>query len=357
MITANDISIPAEFRQSEPDVSERYGRTVEAPRGRSQGRRRQARARRPARRGPDRGRRRRAHRHAARERHRLALRARRVGQVRIDWEISVAPETEDASLVQICLQATATDAASRERLFEAWPVIGPIAEAARPADPAQDRGACRGGGRGSLRAPPRRRPGRKRSCASDVETCVETVSLAQLRRYVVSHQGFATRARSSRAADVAATIARIGCVQLDSISTVDRAHRLTLTLAARPLPAEHRVATARRGPDLRVLGPRGLPAADRGLPALQAAHGGARGPPLVGPASGEDREVRGARPRGDPRARRAAVRAPSRARGQTGRDVELEAGEARARAPVRGRRGRRRGTRRLPARCTTCPSA
>jgi uncharacterized protein YcaQ len=58
---------------------------------------------------------------------------------------------------------------------------------------------------------------------------VETVSLAHLRRYVVSHQGFATRPRTSRAADVAATIRRLGCVQLDSISTVDRAHRLTLT--------------------------------------------------------------------------------------------------------------------------------
>lgn len=31
MITANDISIPAEFRAVEPDVSETYGRTVEAP--------------------------------------------------------------------------------------------------------------------------------------------------------------------------------------------------------------------------------------------------------------------------------------------------------------------------------------
>ena len=51
----------------------------------------------------------------------------------------------------------------------------------------------------------------------------------QLRRYVVAHQGYATRFRRGRAADVAATIRRLGCVQLDSISTVDRAHRLTLT--------------------------------------------------------------------------------------------------------------------------------
>jgi uncharacterized protein YcaQ len=58
---------------------------------------------------------------------------------------------------------------------------------------------------------------------------VETVSLIQLRRYVVAHQRFATRARTSRPADVAETVLRLGCVQLDSISTVDRSHRLTLT--------------------------------------------------------------------------------------------------------------------------------
>jgi uncharacterized protein len=58
---------------------------------------------------------------------------------------------------------------------------------------------------------------------------VETVSVAQLRRYVVAHQGYATRFRRARAADVAAAINRLGCVQLDSISTVGRAHRLTLS--------------------------------------------------------------------------------------------------------------------------------
>ncbi len=58
---------------------------------------------------------------------------------------------------------------------------------------------------------------------------METVSLAQLRRYVVAHQGFATRGRTSRPADVVKVVGRLGCVQLDSISTVDRAHRLTLT--------------------------------------------------------------------------------------------------------------------------------
>jgi uncharacterized protein YcaQ len=58
---------------------------------------------------------------------------------------------------------------------------------------------------------------------------METISVAQLRRYVVAHQGYATRLRRGRAADVLGAIRRLGCVQLDSISTVDRAHRLTLT--------------------------------------------------------------------------------------------------------------------------------
>jgi uncharacterized protein len=58
---------------------------------------------------------------------------------------------------------------------------------------------------------------------------METVSVSQLRRYLVAHHGYATRARTSRAADVAAEIRRLSAVQLDSISTVERAHRLTLT--------------------------------------------------------------------------------------------------------------------------------
>ena len=57
---------------------------------------------------------------------------------------------------------------------------------------------------------------------------MDRVSLAQLRRYVVAHQGFATRSRTARPAEVLETVRRIGAVQLDSISTVDRAHRLDL---------------------------------------------------------------------------------------------------------------------------------
>jgi uncharacterized protein len=58
---------------------------------------------------------------------------------------------------------------------------------------------------------------------------VDTVSLSQLRRFLVVHQGYATRARTSQDADVVRAIRRLSAVQLDSISTVDRAHRLTLT--------------------------------------------------------------------------------------------------------------------------------
>jgi hypothetical protein len=71
------------------------------------------------------------------------------------------------------------------------------------------------------------------------------ISLAQLRRYVVAHQGFATRARTARALDVLETVRRLGAVQLDSISTVDRAHRLTIG---------SRTGGYERGIDSRLLG-------------------------------------------------------------------------------------------------------
>jgi uncharacterized protein YcaQ len=55
-----------------------------------------------------------------------------------------------------------------------------------------------------------------------------SISLAEIRRRVVAAQGYASRARSGTAAEVLATVQRLGCVQLDSISTVDRSHRLAL---------------------------------------------------------------------------------------------------------------------------------
>jgi uncharacterized protein YcaQ len=57
---------------------------------------------------------------------------------------------------------------------------------------------------------------------------VRTVSVAALRRYLVAQQGYAARARRATPGEVAAEVGRLGAVQLDSISTVDRAHRITL---------------------------------------------------------------------------------------------------------------------------------
>jgi uncharacterized protein len=57
---------------------------------------------------------------------------------------------------------------------------------------------------------------------------VRTVSLAALRRFVVARQGYAARSRNATAKDVEHEIRRLTAVQLDSISTVDRAHRITL---------------------------------------------------------------------------------------------------------------------------------
>ena len=174
------------------------------------------------------------------------------------------------------------------------------------------------------------------------------VSVAALRRYVVAHQGYASRFRRARIDDVAAAIARLQAVQLDSIATVDRAHRITLATRVGAYVETDVSALLARGPQLRVLGARGVPAADRGLPAVQAADAGAEGPPLVGPrAHRRGPQGRAPRARADPRGGRAAgarVRGPQRA------DVGLEAGEARARASLRRGRARDRGTPGLPAR-------
>jgi len=61
-----------------------------------------------------------------------------------------------------------------------------------------------------------------------VTTTSRTVTVAEIRRTIVSAQGYATRFRRARKDDVEGAIRRLTAVQLDSISTVDRAHRLTL---------------------------------------------------------------------------------------------------------------------------------
>ena len=58
---------------------------------------------------------------------------------------------------------------------------------------------------------------------------VRTISLTALRRLVVAAQGYAPRARSGSTSEVEATIRRLSCVQLDSISTVERSHRIAIS--------------------------------------------------------------------------------------------------------------------------------
>jgi uncharacterized protein len=55
-----------------------------------------------------------------------------------------------------------------------------------------------------------------------------SISVAELRARLVRAQGYASRARTGAAQDVLQTIRRVACVQLDSISTVERSHRLAL---------------------------------------------------------------------------------------------------------------------------------
>ena len=57
---------------------------------------------------------------------------------------------------------------------------------------------------------------------------MRTISLTALRRIAVRAQGYASRSRAGTRREVSETITRLSCVQLDSISTVERSHRITL---------------------------------------------------------------------------------------------------------------------------------
>jgi uncharacterized protein len=63
-------------------------------------------------------------------------------------------------------------------------------------------------------------------------TSSKTVSIVGIRRLIIGRQGYASRFRRASEDDVEATIRRLTAVQLDSISTVDRAHRLTISARA-----------------------------------------------------------------------------------------------------------------------------
>ena len=59
-------------------------------------------------------------------------------------------------------------------------------------------------------------------------TAKSTVSATAVRRLAIAAQGYGSRYRRARPAEVEAAIRRLSCVQLDSISTVERSDRIAL---------------------------------------------------------------------------------------------------------------------------------
>ncbi len=78
-------------------------------------------------------------------------------------------------------------------------------------------------------------------------TASTSVSLAQLRRVVLSAQGYTPRFRKATEDEVEATVRRLTAVQLDSISTVDRAHRLTISARVGAFPKQDVAELLRAG--------------------------------------------------------------------------------------------------------------
>ena len=69
-------------------------------------------------------------------------------------------------------------------------------------------------------------------------TAKTTVSSAAVRRLAVAAQGYGSRYRRARVSDVEAAIRRLSCVQLDSISTVERSDRIALSARTGDYPRD-----------------------------------------------------------------------------------------------------------------------
>ena len=67
---------------------------------------------------------------------------------------------------------------------------------------------------------------------------MHTVSLTALRRIVIAAQGYAQRSRSGSRREVEEAIRRLSCVQLDSITAVERSHRIALGSRVGAYPRE-----------------------------------------------------------------------------------------------------------------------
>lgn len=67
---------------------------------------------------------------------------------------------------------------------------------------------------------------------------MRTVSTTALRRIVIAAQGYASRTRTGTRSEVERTIRALSCVQLDSITAVERSHRIALGSRAGAYPRE-----------------------------------------------------------------------------------------------------------------------
>jgi uncharacterized protein YcaQ len=67
---------------------------------------------------------------------------------------------------------------------------------------------------------------------------VRTASVTALRRLAVHAQGYASRSRAGTRREVEETIRRLSCVQLDSITAVERSHRIALGSRVGAYPRE-----------------------------------------------------------------------------------------------------------------------
>jgi uncharacterized protein len=67
---------------------------------------------------------------------------------------------------------------------------------------------------------------------------VRTVSVTAVRRIAIDAQGYASRARTGNSHEVEETIRALSCVQLDSITAVERSHRIALGSRVGAYPRE-----------------------------------------------------------------------------------------------------------------------
>jgi hypothetical protein len=76
---------------------------------------------------------------------------------------------------------------------------------------------------------------------------VRTTSIPALRRLAVSAQGYVTRVRRADAGDVDAAIRRAMCIQLDTVTAVERSHRIAISSRAGLYPRDTVSALMREG--------------------------------------------------------------------------------------------------------------